>query len=41
VSGTSPNPGSRPKLVGEIRDLARQYTEAAIETLMSIAREGK
>jgi hypothetical protein len=37
ISGASPNPGGRPKLVG----LARQYTEVAIETLVSITREGK
>jgi hypothetical protein len=41
VSGVSPNPGGRPKLVGEIGDLARQYTEVAIETLVSIAKDGK
>ena len=31
--GRSGNPGGRPKEVGEVRDLARQYTPAAIAAL--------
>jgi hypothetical protein len=34
--GESGNPGGRPKGVGEIRDLARQYTAAAVATLVEI-----
>src|SRR5688500_1403071 len=41
LPGTSPNPGGRPKVVGDIRDLARQYSEAAVETLVDIAENGK
>ena len=31
--GKSGNPGGRPKLVGEVQALAREYTKQAIETL--------
>ena len=34
--GISGNPGGRPKVIGEVRDLARAYTVEAIETLNSI-----
>lgn len=34
--GRSGNPGGRPKVVGEIRDLARAHTVAAIQTLVEI-----
>ena len=34
--GRSGNPGGRPKEVGEVRDLARQYTPAAIEALEGV-----
>lgn len=37
----SPNPGGRPKQVETIRDLARQHTEDAIGTLVSIAKNPK
>jgi hypothetical protein len=33
VSG---NPGGRPKELGHVRDLARQHTEAAVTTLVTI-----
>lgn len=33
------NPGGRPKDVGFVRDLARQHTEEAIATLVSIMRD--
>jgi hypothetical protein len=35
------NPGGRPKIVAEIRDLARQHSGVAIEALVKIARSGK
>ena len=34
--GQSGNPGGRPKEVGEVRALARQYTAKAIKTLAAI-----
>jgi hypothetical protein len=34
--GQSGNPGGRPKVVAEVRDLARQHTADAIETLVTI-----
>ena len=34
--GKSGNPGGRPKVIGEIRDLARAHTTEAIETLVAI-----
>ena len=37
--GQSGNPGGRPKEVGHVRDLARQHTEAAIETLAAIMND--
>ena len=36
--GESGNPGGRPKVVAEVRELARQHTAAAIQTLASIMR---
>src|ERR1700752_2936978 len=39
--GRSGNPGGRPKVVAEVRDLARQHTAMAIETLRSIAADPK
>src|SRR5579864_3893935 len=39
--GASPNPGGRPKGNGEVRELARQYTETALKTLVHIAEHGK
>ena len=39
--GQSGNPGGRPKLVAEVRDLARQHTEEAISTLANIMRDEK
>lgn len=35
--GQSGNPGGRPKVVAEVRDLARQHTTTAIETLAVLA----
>lgn len=39
--GQSGNPGGRPKVIGEIRDLARAHTTAAIGTLIEIMRNTK
>ena len=36
VKGESGNPHGRPRVILGVRDLARQHTEAAIETLASI-----
>jgi hypothetical protein len=38
--GQSGNPGGRPKVIGEVRDLARQYTSLAVETLAHIMEHG-
>ena len=34
--GVSGNPGGRPKVLSEVRDLAREHTVTAINTLVSI-----
>lgn len=39
--GQSGNPGGRPKLLGEVRDLAQQNTEEAIATLCVIMQDEK
>jgi hypothetical protein len=39
--GTSGNPGGRPKIVGEVQEVARQYTVEAIGTLAAIMRDTK
>jgi len=39
--GQSGNPGGRPKEVGEVRELARQYTAKAINTLVEIMEDRK
>jgi hypothetical protein len=39
--GQSGNPGGRPKAYGEIRDLARQHTDLALQTLVEIATHGE
>ena len=39
--GQSGNPGGRPKIVGEVQQLARQYRAEAIETLVTIMRDEK
>lgn len=41
--GRSGNPGGRPKLpedVKHVRDLARQYTESAVTTLVDVMKDG-
>jgi len=39
--GISGNPSGRPKIVGEIRTLAREHTAAALKTLIDIAGDKK
>jgi hypothetical protein len=39
--GQSGNPGGRPKVLGEVQELARQYTAEALETLRDIMRDKK
>ena len=39
--GISGNPGGRPQVIKEVRDLARAYTVEAIETLNSIMLDKK
>lgn len=41
TKGTSGNPGGRPKVVAEVRDLARQYTDTAIRALADIMQDEK
>ena len=38
--GQSGNPGGRPKVLGDMQELARQYTTDAVETLASIMLDG-
>jgi Family of unknown function (DUF5681) len=39
--GKSGNPGGRPKVVGEVQALAREYTKEAVETLRDILLDKK
>lgn len=41
IQGVSGNPGGRPKVIENIRDLARQYTKEAVCTLVAIAQNTK
>ena len=41
LPGSSPNPGGRPKIIEDIRDLAREHSATAINTLVQIAESGK
>ena len=41
LPGISGNPGGRPPEVGDVRELAREYTEEAIETLVDLMRHAK
>lgn len=41
ATGRSGNPGGRPKGHGELRDLARQHTQLALQTLIDIAQRGE
>ena len=40
-SGQSGNPGGRPRIIGEVQEVARQYTVEAITTLAAIMRDTK
>jgi hypothetical protein len=37
--GQSGNPGGRPKIIGEVQEIARQHSTEAIETLAAIMRD--
>jgi hypothetical protein len=39
--GRSGNPGGRPRVIGELRDLARQHAPEAIEELARLALKAK
>src|SRR5262245_55499180 len=39
--GQSGNPGGRPKIIGDVQEVARQYTVEAINTLAAIMRDPK
>src|SRR6476661_3511899 len=39
--GQSGNPGGRPKVVAEVRELAREHTAGAVQTLVSIKTNTK
>ncbi|MFB0490201.1 hypothetical protein ABIE45_002787 [Methylobacterium sp. OAE515] len=39
--GQSGNPGGRPKASAKVRELAREYTEQALQVLVQIATEGE
>jgi hypothetical protein len=39
--GASPNPGGRPREIGDVRELARSHTAESVETLATIMRSGK
>jgi hypothetical protein len=41
LPGASPNPGGRPRQLADVRDLARQHTEEAVECLVRIMRDSK
>src|SRR5262245_41799636 len=41
VKGQSGNPAGRPKEVGHVRELAKQYTAAAIDTLVKVMEDEK
>ena len=39
--GQSGNPNGRPKAVNKLRDLAREHTEEALQTLVGVMRDEK
>jgi hypothetical protein len=41
VKGVSPNPGGRPKVVGHVRELAREHTAVAVGTLVTVMKNTK
>ena len=40
-AGISGNPGGWPKVIAEVRDLARQHTRKAIQTLVTVMQSGE
>jgi len=41
LTGISGNPGGRPPEVGDVRVLAREYTEEAVATLVDLMRHAR
>ena len=41
LAGVSGNPGGRPREVGDVREMARDHTEEAVETLVDLMRHAK
>lgn len=41
LPGQCPNPGGRPKLAENVRELAKEYSETAVETLVDICLNSK
>ena len=41
VKGVSGNPSGRPKIISEIRDIAREHTKDAIKALVEVCRAGE
>ena len=41
LAGISGNPGGRPREVGDVREMARDHTEEAVETLVDLMRHAK
>lgn len=39
--GQSGNPGGRPKIIAEVKELAREYTDAAVKALADIVQNKK
>src|SRR5262245_44894600 len=37
--GVSGNPGGRPKMIGPVRELAKQHTQVAIDTLAQVMQD--
>jgi hypothetical protein len=41
AKGVAGNPGGRPRELADVKELARQHTTEAIETLVTLMREGR
>lgn len=41
AKGVSGNPGGRPKALGDLRDIARQHTDEAIQVLIAVMGNAK
>ena len=39
AKGVSGNPGGRPKVIGQVRDIARVHSDAAINTLVEVMKD--